>query len=80
MVWTYTASTGCFGKSLTLIISRQVAVQVIIGGAPVTMLCTTVQISYPYQWHFNNVIQLLVPGANYTLGNIQSNATAVNMN
>jgi Flp pilus assembly protein TadG len=80
MVWTYNASTGCFGKSLTLIISRQVAVQVIIGGAPVTMLCTTVQISYPYQWHFNNVIQLLVPGANYSLGNIQSNATAINMN
>jgi hypothetical protein len=45
------------------------------------MLCTTVNISYPYQWHFNNVIQLLIPGANYSsLGNIQSNATAVNMN
>jgi len=80
MAWTYNASTGCFTKSLTLIISRQVPVQVTIGGAPVTMLCTTVQISYPYQWHFNNVVQLLVPGANYSLGNIQSNATAANMN
>ena len=56
------------------------SVQVTIGGATVNMLCTTVHISYPYQWHFNNVIQLLVPGANYSsLGNIQSNATAVNM-
>jgi hypothetical protein len=43
------------------------------------MLCTTVNIVYPYQWHFNNVIQLLVPGANYTLRNIHSDATAVNM-
>jgi Flp pilus assembly protein TadG len=80
MSWTYNASTGCFGQALSLVISREVPVQVTIGGATVTMLCTTVNISYPYQWHFNNVIQLLVPGANYTLGNIQSNATAVNMN
>jgi Flp pilus assembly protein TadG len=79
--WVYNASTGCPGsRALTLTISRAVVVQVTIGGATVNMLCTTVNISYPYQWHFNNVIQLLVPGANYTLGNIQSNATAVNMN
>jgi Flp pilus assembly protein TadG len=79
--WVYNASTGCPGsRALTLTISRAVVVQVTIGGATVNMLCTTVNISYPYQWHFSNVIQLLVPGANYTLGNIQSNATAVNMN
>lgn len=80
MVWTYNASSGCFGQALTLTISRAVPVQATVGGATVTMLCTTVHIAYPYQWHFNNVIQLLVPGANYTLGNIQGNATAVNMN
>jgi Flp pilus assembly protein TadG len=79
MVWRYNASTGCPG-ALTLTISRAVPVQATVGGATVTMLCTTVNIIYPYQWHFNNVIQLLVPGANYTLGNIPSNATAVNMN
>jgi hypothetical protein len=79
--WVYNA-TGCPGsRALTLTISRAVVVPVIIGGGPVNMLCTTVNISYPYQWHFNNVIQLLIPGANYSsLGNIQSNATAVNMN
>ena len=43
------------------------------------MLCTSMKIIYPYQWHFNNVIQLLVPGANYSLRSIQSNATATNM-
>ncbi len=70
-------STGC---TITLTVSAPNSVQVTIGGNTVNMLCTTVNICYPYQWHFNNVIQLLVPGANYTLGNIQSNATAVNMN
>jgi Flp pilus assembly protein TadG len=77
LLWVYNASgNGC---SLTLKIARGVTVQT--GGAPqVNMLCTYVQIIYPYQWHFNNVIQLLVPGANYTLGNIQSDATAFNMN
>jgi hypothetical protein len=44
------------------------------------MLCTTVTIVYPYQWHFNSVIQLIVPGASYSLSTITSNATAVNMN
>jgi Flp pilus assembly protein TadG len=75
--WQFNASgNGC---SLTLTVNRQNVVQEIIGGNQVYMPCTTVQISYPYQWHFNNVIQLLAPGEHYTLGNIQSNATAMNM-
>jgi len=42
--------------------------------------CTHVTISYPYQWMFNSVIQLIVPGANYgPLIQIQTDATAVNM-
>jgi hypothetical protein len=43
------------------------------------MPTTYVQIQYPYQWHFNNVIQLLVPGANYVLTTVNSDATAANM-
>jgi Flp pilus assembly protein TadG len=42
--------------------------------------CTQVTISYPYQWHFNSVIQLLVPGASLTLTQIAAGATAANMN
>jgi Flp pilus assembly protein TadG len=77
LVWVYNASgNGC---SLTLTISRGTSVQT-TGTPVVSLVFTTVQISYPYQWHFNNVIQLLAPGAHYTLGNIQSNATAFNMN
>jgi len=78
LAWIYTASSGCAG-TLTLTISRSVPVPETIGGATVNMLCTQVQISYPYQWHFNSVIQLLVPGANYTFTNITSDATAANM-
>ncbi len=78
-VWVYNATTGCPG-ALTLTISRVVLVPAIIGGNTVTMVCTTVQISYPYQWHFNSVIQLLVPGASYAgVSQIPGDATAVNM-
>lgn len=42
--------------------------------------CTQVIISYPYQWIFNSVVQLIVPGASYgTLILIQTDATAINM-
>ena len=44
------------------------------------MACTNVSIAYPYQWHFNSVIQLLVPGATLALSTITASATAVNMN
>lgn len=75
--WVFNASgNGC---SMTLRINRANPVQETIGGATVNILCTTVNISYPYQWHFNNVIQLLAPSANYNLGNIPADATAVNM-
>jgi len=42
--------------------------------------CTQVVISYPYQWHFNSVIQLLVPGSTIALTQIQTSATVPNMN
>jgi hypothetical protein len=47
---------------------------------PVFIPCTRVLISYPYQWHFNSVIQLLVPGANLALTQISTDATVPNMN
>lgn len=92
LVWTYTASGGSCPGTLTLTINRgnpnAVVVaphppypnlQETINGSAYFVPSTQVWISYPYQWHFNNVIQLLVPGANYTLTNIQSDATAANM-
>jgi hypothetical protein len=76
--WVYSANSGC---SLTLTINRGVFVtESVAGGPPINMLCTTVNIVYPYTWHFNSVIQLLVPGASFALTNIQTQSTAVNMN
>jgi len=77
LVWVYTASTGCGGNALTLTIGRGVLIPVTANG--LNLVCTNVHITYPYQWHFNSVIQLLVPGANYSSTNILADATAVNM-
>lgn len=47
--------------------------------ATLRLISTHVSISYPYQWHFNRVIQLLVPGATYAaITNIQVEAIAAN--
>lgn len=44
------------------------------------LACTFVSISYPYQWHFNSVIQVLVPGSTIALTQIFTTATVPNMN
>lgn len=59
--WTYTI-TGCPG-SLGIVINRGLVIAG-TGGAP-SSVGTVVQVSYPYQWQFNSVIQLLIPGATY---------------
>ena len=33
---------------------------------PLRLISTHVQMSYPFQWHFNSIIRLLVPSATYT--------------
>ena len=81
MTWTYSA-TGCT-PNLQLTIVRPCSTSscpFITGPSNVYVPDTYVQISYPYQWHFNNVIQLLVPGAQYTLSSITTDATAANLN
>lgn len=82
LTWTYTAS-GCPSNNLKLTVERGVLVQetVTAGGTsvPIQLVCTRITITYPYQWRFNNVIQLLVPGANYSLTTITTNAIAPNM-
>lgn len=77
LVWTYNPS-GCGGK-LSLQIQRGLAVTETVGGASVNLVSSQVLLTYPFQWHFNSVIQLLVPGAGFTLTPISANATAVNM-
>ncbi len=78
--WTYSASSGCGGQSLQLTIQRALPLQDTSNpnNPPLNILCTQVSLSYPFQWHFNNVIQLLIPGAHLNLLNIKTQATAVN--
>jgi Flp pilus assembly protein TadG len=92
--WIYTANTGCAGTlTLTIARDASAGTasptcpstagpikMSSYGGlsSPVYAPCTKVTISYPYQWHFNNVIQLVSPGANFALSTIPTDATAVN--
>jgi len=87
--WTYTAATGCAG-TLTLTIARDASAGVATptcqltmnsyGGVTVYAPCTKVSIQYPYQWRFNNVIQLIAPGSHFALSTIPTDATAANQN
>jgi TadE-like protein len=83
MTWIYTTMGSC-PSALTLTIQRPCIAP---NSCPLAatypnayVAYTYVRIVYPYQWHFNNVIQLLVPGANYALFGIGTDATAANIN
>jgi len=78
MTWTY-STTGTCARALVLTITRPCTSASCPSALGAYIPNTYVQISYPYQWHFNNVIQLLVPGASYALTNISSDATAANL-
>lgn len=58
--WTAQTNTGCAGN-LTLTIDRAYMFR----ENSIDVICAHIEISYPYQWRFNSVIQLLIPGANY---------------
>ena len=73
--WTFTAS-GCSAGDFTVTVNR--AFPYIVGGE--TMEATQVVLNYPYQWHFNRVIRLVVPGANYSaVTNIPTTAVVQNL-
>lgn len=57
-------ATGCPGN-LTLTIERAYVLNSTIYFNNMDVICTKVSITYPYQWHFSRVIQLLVPGSTY---------------
>jgi Flp pilus assembly protein TadG len=74
--WTFN-TTGCTGRVVTLIVNR--------GGtftaSGVTIEATNITLRYPYQWHFNRVVQFLVPGATFGgVTHIQTRAVMQNLN
>ena len=78
LTWTYTANTGCAG-TLTVTIERGYPVQLQAGTPNYWLIATRVTVSYPYQWRFNRVIPLLVPGTNYGLSQIPTEAVVPNL-
>jgi Flp pilus assembly protein TadG len=77
-VW---AATGTCpnGSTFTLTIDRGLVVQP-IGSAytPVRQISTHIDLQYPHQWQFSSVISLFVPGANYGVTIIDTDAVAAN--
>jgi Flp pilus assembly protein TadG len=70
--WTYTI-TGC-PDDLVIVINRGW-----VSAGPSAAVGTTVQVTYPYHWRFNSVIQLLFPGAGYAaITNVTESATVHN--
>jgi len=82
LAWTFTANSGCPG-TLTLTIERGYSFPVTLANInnPVNVIATHVTISYPFAWHFNRVIQLLVKGATYAgVTQISTDAVVPNPN
>lgn len=84
LTWTYSpaggqGNGGCPGQ-LTLTVNRAFAFKTTVNGNQVDVICTQVTLSYPFMWHFNSVIQLLVPGASYAgVTQIPTDALAPNL-
>jgi Flp pilus assembly protein TadG len=84
LTWTYSpgqsqGNGGCPGQ-LTLTVNRAYSFKTTVNTVQVDVICTRVTISYPFMWHFNRVIQFLVPGASYAgVTQIPTDAVAPNM-
>lgn len=77
LTWTFTANGGGCPGTLTLVINRGVTYT----AGPMTVEASSVSLQYPYKWHFNSVITLLVPGTSYAgITNLNSVSTMQNLN
>jgi len=64
--WTSTANSSPCTGNLTLTIERAYMVHASgVNSVTTDVICTHVSITYPFQWHFSKVIQLLAPGTTY---------------
>lgn len=78
--WTYTAAGGGCAAPLVLTIERNYSFPTVIGANTFNVISTRVSLKYPYSWHFNKVITLLVPAATYQgVTQINTDATVPNM-
>jgi hypothetical protein len=87
VAWSAAGPNCPSGATFTLTIDRgyvapplgQPGINVPGAGEPLRLISTHVILSYPYQWHFNSVIKLLVPSATYAgITQITTDAIAPN--
>jgi Flp pilus assembly protein TadG len=83
--WVYTSTGTCPTPGIVLTITRgggpsDCVLSATFQGNAVNVPCTRVSIVYPYAWHFNSVIQLLVPGSSFALSSLTTTSTVANMN
>jgi Flp pilus assembly protein TadG len=68
---TWTAAANCFSKNnannpdFTLTIDRGFTIPPASNTSEPWLISTHVTITYPYKWHFQSVITLVAPGANF---------------
>jgi Flp pilus assembly protein TadG len=78
--WTYTAAGGGCAAPLVLTIERAYSFPTVVGTDTLHVMSTRVSLKYPYAWHFNKVVTLLVPAATYQgVTQINTDATVPNM-
>jgi Flp pilus assembly protein TadG len=78
--WTYTTAGGGCPRPVVLTIERGYAFPTVMGAYTFNVMSTRISLKYPYSWHFNQVITLLVPGATYqSVTQINTDATVPNM-
>jgi hypothetical protein len=77
LAWTYQLNAACpGGGTLTLVINRGAVFQT--SGTPgITIEMTAVHLSYPFQWRFGKLMNLIVPSPGYGVGITQISADAV---
>lgn len=82
LTWTFSANNaGPPPCVINLAVNRGYVTQVTGGAATVNAVQTQVTIQYAYNWHFNTVVTVLVPGASYKgQTTLQTSATAFNEN
>lgn len=76
--WSWSFQASCASGTFTVTVNRSLTY---IDPNNHVIEASQVVLSYPYQWHFNRAIQLIVPNQNYAgLVNIPATATMQNLN
>jgi Flp pilus assembly protein TadG len=85
--WTFSGTgatcvdSGGNSKQFTMTVNRGFSYNVTSGGNTVTVEATQVTLSYPYQWQFNRVMNLVVGSASYAATScIVTSAAMQNLN